>query len=863
MKHLLLLILFIGISQFGHSQSACDNWKQIQGKSESDFTDIKRLKIYWSKRCACESGQITGGTWDYTVELVNSNYDMYHERRNKFPKEYSYNGPLVPDRKISVNECNSDNNLHINDAGTTNCDQKAFNSTQDPQNFANDFMRARCQCMEGVPFEEDAKKLAATMQINYQNAKTYYGNSVSLPAPLTWTECPILEFGGEGMRKVNDPNQKRLIKDEYLDLLNLLNDNIESELLSETTDDLNYLRDYANNLRTQFPDQADKVVEMENVGMVISVTVNLLESFLDKIKANNTPEVRKTYYLNMQQIYLTDAERSNYHVRLPLTPSIEDYDATVSFIQKIIPDSDTRGQKWNESLDEFYHNIYNKLDYSNYNSIRTEQFVSMIQNDPHKTINTITSKVNFLKNEDEETKRMKLYMHLFDSDLNNPELSYQISKVVTLYPWKRRNPDWTEEELIDYLTTHAPSYVVYVPLSFNGDKVNRIDGTTVTMKEDALNNASFVFRNQLNTENLYFHGFDASYNHYLSETYLPVFEYTQNYELSYNKIFNNVHRNIGLKHGIQPRDTVDIFREISFMYERALNQEMEGYQGISVSGHTTYQNFFTHLARLELNSIQSPLDYESLLKSMINNESAYDKDRFNIGLSLLKSSYFRNIHQPLKSINELAVIKDTYVDSRFTLDTLSTTFEHINDLIEVPYRKRKKKELTELASLGASWNEIYWWVPFYYHEEFLVNIETNMDKDELYDQLNSLLILINEEKVSPKEGINSYSYYVKNNGVSQSFRANLYFNQKDFQSTILHRSGFLTGNSKEEVYIVPFSSLRLYRYYLGKTLNKSEYLESDSDYIRNNLVYVLEDYVRNTTNYEPALFVLKDLGIIE
>lgn len=727
----------------------------------------------------------------------------------------------------------------------------------------------KCQSEKGVVSIKDAERLVSTMNATRNNILNMPSGCGPVPPLMTVEQVKIIgdnssSTNSDGSKSgFDNPTQKRLVKDEYLDLINLLSDNIESELLSETADDLNYLRDYANNLRTQFPDQADKVIEMENVGMAISVTVNLLESFLDKIKANNTPEVKKTYYLNMQQIYLTDAERSNYHVRLPMPPSIEDYDATLSFIQKIIPDSGKRGQKWNESLDEFYNKIYNNLDYSNYNSIRTEQFVSMIQNDPYKTINTITAKANFLKNEVEEKKRVKLYMQLFGSDLNNPELSYQISKAVTLYPWKRRNPDWTEEELIDYLTTHAPSYVVHVPLSFNGDKVNRIDGTTVTMKEDALNNALFTFRNQLNTENFYFQGFDASYNHYLSETYLPVFEYTQNYELSYSKIFNNVHRNIGLKHSIQPRDTVDIFREISFMYERALNKEMEGYQGVSLSGHTTYQNFFTHLARLELNSIQNPLDYESLLKSMINNKSAYDKDRFNIGISLLKSSYYRNIQQPLNSINELAVIKDTYVDSRFTLDTLSATFQHINDLIEAPYRKRKKKELTELASLGASWNEIYWWIPYYYQEEFLVNFETNKSDIELYDQVNSILQTINGEKVKPQEGINSYTYYVRNNGVNEGFRANLYFNQEDFQSTIIHRSGFVTGDSKEEVYILPFSSLRLYRYYLGKTLNNTEYLESDSEYIRNNLVYVLEDYIRNTTNYKPALFVLKELGITE
>lgn len=225
MKHLFTLTILIALAQFGFSQSACDNWNSIQGKTESELTDIKRLKIYWSKRCACESGQITGGDWDYTVRLVNENYDMYHERRNKFPSEYSYNGALVPDRKISVNDCNSDNSLHINDSGTTNCGKKAFDANKDPQNYGNDFMRARCQCLEGVPFEEDAKKLEATMKINFQNAQTYYGNTLGMPQPLAWTECPILQLGQGANTQNSSPalvytgreSDLDKLKDQYLE----------------------------------------------------------------------------------------------------------------------------------------------------------------------------------------------------------------------------------------------------------------------------------------------------------------------------------------------------------------------------------------------------------------------------------------------------------------------------------------------------------------------------------------------------------------------------------------------------------------------------------------------------------------------
>lgn len=207
MKKHLFLLSFLFASFVGFSQSACDNWNAVKGKSESDFKDIKRLKIYWSKRCACESGQITGGTWDYTVKLVNENFRMYHQRRDKFPNQYNYDGPLVPDREININECNSDNNLNINNQGNTNCGTKVFTSEQDPQNYANAFMLAQCQCKEGVPFEADAKKLEAQMKINYENIKNYYGSSFNLSQlrVMSWKECPILQFGQDNNTNVTRP----------------------------------------------------------------------------------------------------------------------------------------------------------------------------------------------------------------------------------------------------------------------------------------------------------------------------------------------------------------------------------------------------------------------------------------------------------------------------------------------------------------------------------------------------------------------------------------------------------------------------------------------------------------------------------
>jgi hypothetical protein len=65
------------------------------------------------------------------------------------------------------------------------------------------------------------------------------------------------------------------------------------------------------------------------------------------------------------------------------------------------------------------------------------------------------------------------------------------------------------------------------------------------------------------------------------------------------------------------------------------------------------------------------------------------------------------------------------------------------------------------------------------------------------------------------------------------------------------------------VTFVPFSRVFLFRYYLEKKHGITDHTERDAEFIRNNLNFVLSDFLIYEGNIEIAHFVLKELGIIE
>jgi len=303
MKYLSTITLLIAFAQFGLSQNACDNWNSIKEKSESDFTDIKRLKIYWSKRCACEQGNITGGTWDYTVSLVNDNYNMYHERRNKFPDQYNYSGSIVPDRKISVGECDNSHNAGYNSSGSTQCKTNTFTKQQDPQNFGNDYMLARCQCQEGVPYEEQAKNLETAMQVNLQSMQQHYGNTLGVPVPpMRWEDCYNVRLGQDPTVSPGTPKKMDqwaaykydLINDNAQGLIHDLAAESNNPAIKQLSKDFKTL-DNTNKSIANYnaffnitPSQRDAEFQqvMNNAGQIIAVSKAIVNFFKEEEPKN-------------------------------------------------------------------------------------------------------------------------------------------------------------------------------------------------------------------------------------------------------------------------------------------------------------------------------------------------------------------------------------------------------------------------------------------------------------------------------------------------------------------------------------------------------------------------------------------------
>lgn len=203
MKRIILLSL-LAIALFGtnlNAQTACENFKKSEQIRDGlplgeNRNFMIQIVLYWSKRCACESGAITGGTWDYTVEIGNRVYDDYiNGKLTSYQGKYTGPPFPAPDRRMSVNDCKNDNNFNIN-IDASDCLNNKFDNSKDPQQFGNSFLLAKCECEKGVPTEQKAKELEATMKLNYDNAKKYYGSSFVLPQPLSYTACPIIQFGG-------------------------------------------------------------------------------------------------------------------------------------------------------------------------------------------------------------------------------------------------------------------------------------------------------------------------------------------------------------------------------------------------------------------------------------------------------------------------------------------------------------------------------------------------------------------------------------------------------------------------------------------------------------------------------------------
>lgn len=295
MKYLLTLIILIALQQVSYSQQSCLNFGKVKTLMQSaDLKHqgtLKQIRLYWSKRCACESGSITGGDWKYTVEVANRVYDNY--QAGKLTNDYS--GPTfpAPDRRLTVNDCGNDSHNPQIHPDISDCKTNTFTKEQDPQQYGNQFMLDRCECINGVPNEERAKQLVAQMKINKQNCATYYGNSFDLPPVPNWDDCKIMAHGDLNNQKTVDYNNKRLVKDEYFELLDMLAVDSKSFHFKNMVDEMKSNRDdfaQGRNIAMQFGTISQQDMDAYNMFENISQGIAIGKFIYNELSNALTPE---------------------------------------------------------------------------------------------------------------------------------------------------------------------------------------------------------------------------------------------------------------------------------------------------------------------------------------------------------------------------------------------------------------------------------------------------------------------------------------------------------------------------------------------------------------------------------------------
>ncbi len=315
-KPLIITFCLTILYSVGFSQTACQNFekaKQIKANAGLEHSGtLKQIVLYWSKRCACESGAITGGTWDYTVEVANRVYDNYQS--GNLTKDYSGPSFPVPDRRLSVGDCKN-NTTSTSSSASFDCNGNTFDKSKDPQQYGNAYMLARCECENGVPNEERARQLEAQMKINYQNCQTYYGNTLGMPAPLSWSECKILEMQNNTSNTINY-NNKRIVKDEYLDLLNDLAAGSNNPHFKNMVKEMNDNRDafaQGRNIAMQFGSLSQQDLDTYNMFENISQGIAIGKFLVKELSNALTPEQQQArdYIQNLyKELYIVYNEVS-------------------------------------------------------------------------------------------------------------------------------------------------------------------------------------------------------------------------------------------------------------------------------------------------------------------------------------------------------------------------------------------------------------------------------------------------------------------------------------------------------------------------------------------------------------------------
>lgn len=247
-------------------------------------TEAKKVAKYWELDCKCRKGV---SSQQEAQELANeaflntSNNFTKGMGVNERKKDLGYLGDLkTPFAVFTPGSCmGSGDNFGSDFESNVNCAPEASRiKNLDGQlgAYASTFFMAYCKCKAGVSSQEEANALIAQMKTNHQNFNNMRNGATQPLSTQPLTSCNIVSVNGNDISGGSGQN-KKLINDEWMGMLNDLAANSENEVFKEMVGDINNFKGGVNQLR-QFTDaipdlnMGTALNDLENVttGMAIA-----------------------------------------------------------------------------------------------------------------------------------------------------------------------------------------------------------------------------------------------------------------------------------------------------------------------------------------------------------------------------------------------------------------------------------------------------------------------------------------------------------------------------------------------------------------------------------------------------------------
>jgi hypothetical protein len=240
MKHLTILIIAVfALNTASFAQSDCkyngsesaivaelSKRNTNTGKHKLNQEELKKIAGYWVADCKCKKGVETRGEAEklYQDAFLRREISAYQDGQN-YKKDLSVFGDLEPPFAVfTISSCLTGNNSvgEMSLESSTNCEPEATRLSElDGQlsAYAGQFFVAYCQCINGVPSQEYADNLVATMKSTHKSFDDFRGTTPRLRTqPLTSCDVvPGSEYGN-GSKPLERNFGNMLIGGEISDL---------------------------------------------------------------------------------------------------------------------------------------------------------------------------------------------------------------------------------------------------------------------------------------------------------------------------------------------------------------------------------------------------------------------------------------------------------------------------------------------------------------------------------------------------------------------------------------------------------------------------------------------------------------------